>query len=59
MNAAAFILFGKVFIFSRFCSFLFRKCIPLPSLSDIDSLQDIVPELKISTRSVTVDTLTG
>ena len=56
MNTVAFILFGKVFIFSRFCSFPFRKCIPLPSLSDIHILRDSVPDLNISTRSVTVDT---
>ena len=56
MNTVAFILFGKVFIFSRFCSFPFRKCIPLPSLSDIHILRDNVPDLNISTRSVTVDT---
>ena len=56
MNTAAFILFGKVFIFSHFCSFPFRKCIPLPSLSDIDILRDSVPDLKISIRSVTFDT---
>ena len=43
-NIAAFILFGKVFIFSRFCSFPFRKCVPLPSPSDIDILQDSVPD---------------
>ena len=35
INTVVFILFGKVFIFSRFCSFSFHKCIPLPSLSDI------------------------
>ena len=56
MNTVAFILFGKVFIFSHFCSFPFRKCIPLPSLSDIHILRDSVPNLNISTRSVTVDT---
>ena len=56
MNTVAVILFGKVFIFSCFCSFPFRKCIPLLSLSDIDTLQDSVPDLKIYTRSVTVDT---
>ena len=56
MNTGAFILFGKVFIFSHFCSFPFRKCIPLPSLSDIDILRDSVPDLKISIRSVTFDT---
>ena len=50
MNTFAFILF------SRFCSFPFRKCIPLPSLSDIHILRDSVPNLNISTRSVTVDT---
>ena len=56
MNTVAFILFGKVFIFSHFCSFPFRKCIPLPSLSDIHILWDSVPNLNISARSVTVDT---
>ena len=56
MNTVAFILFGKVFIFLRFCSFSFRKCIPLPNLSDIDTLQDSVSDLKISARPVTVDT---
>ena len=40
INTVACILFGKVFIFSRFCSFPFRKCITLPSLSDIDILRD-------------------
>ena len=55
-NIVAFILLGKVFIFSRFCSFPFRKCLPFPSLSDINILRDSVPDLKISTRSVTVDT---
>ena len=55
INTVAFILFGKVFIFSRFCSFPFRKCIPLPSLSDIDISRDGVLDLKISTRSVTDD----
>ena len=56
MNTGAFILFGKIFIFSHFCSFPFRKCIPLPSLSDVDILRDSVPDLKISIRSVTFDT---
>ena len=56
MNTVAFILFGKVFIFLCFCSFPFRKCIPLPSLSDIGILWDSVPNLKVSTRPVTVDT---
>ena len=56
MNIVAFILFGKVFIFSRFYSFPFRKCIPLPSLSDINILRDSVPDLKVSTRSVIFDT---
>ena len=55
INTVAFILFGKVFIFSRFCSFPFRKCIPLLSLSDIDISRDGVLDLKISTRSVTDD----
>ena len=56
MNTVAFILFGKVCIFSRFWSFPFRKCVPLPSLTDIDILRDSVPDLKISTNLVTVDT---
>ena len=43
-------------IFSRFCWFQFCRCIPLPSLSDINILRDNVPDLNISTRSVTVDT---
>ena len=46
MNTVAFILFGKV-IFSRFCSFPFRKCIPLLNLSDTDILRDSIPDLKI------------
>ena len=50
MNTAAFILFGNVFIFLRFCSFPFRKCIPLSSLSDTDALRDSVPDLKIGDR---------
>ena len=32
------------------------KCVPLPSLSDIDILWDSVLDLQISTRSVTVNT---
>ena len=56
MNTAAFILFGIVFVFLHFCSFPFRKCIPLSSLSEIDIFRDNVPDLKISIRSVTVDT---
>ena len=56
MNTIVFILFRKVFIFSRFCLFPFRRCIPLPSLSNIHILRDSVPDLNISTRSVTVDT---
>ena len=56
MSTVAFILCGKVFIFLRFSSFPFRKCIPRPSLSDIDTLWDSVPDLKISTRPVTVNT---
>ena len=56
MNTVVFIFFGKVFIFLRFCSFPFRKCIPLSILPDIIILRDSVPDLKISTRSVTVDT---
>ena len=52
----AFILFRKVFIFSGFCSFLFCKCKPLPSLTDIHILRDSVPDLNISSRSVTVNT---
>ena len=55
MNIVPLILFGKVFIFLRFCSFPFGKCIPLPSLSDIGILGDSVLDLKISTRSVTID----
>ena len=55
MNNVKFILFEKVFIFLLFCSLQFRKSIPLPSLSDIDILRDSVPDLKISTRLVTVD----
>ena len=56
MNTVAFILFEKGFIFTRFCSFPFRKCIPLPSLPDTNILQDSSPDLKIPTKSVTVDT---
>ena len=56
MNTVEFILFGKVFIFSRFCSFPFCKSMSLPSLSNIDILRDSVSDLKISTRSATVDT---
>ena len=59
MNTVAYILFRKVFIFSRFCLFTFRKCITLLSLSDIDILRDSVPNLKISTKSVTADISTG
>ena len=55
-NTDAFILCVKVFIFLRFGSFLFRKCIPLLSFSGIDTLRDSNPDLKISTRSVTVYT---
>ena len=55
MNSVALILFEKVFVFSLFCSFPFRKCISLPSLSDIHILLDIVPNLSILSRSVTVD----
>ena len=55
MNTAALILFGKIFIFSGFCSFPFRKCIPFPSLFDIRILRDSIPDLNISTRSVTVN----
>ena len=56
MKIFAFVLFWKVFIFSRFCSCPFRKCIAVPNLSDIDILRDSVPDLKFSTRSVTVNT---
>ena len=56
MNTAAFILSGKVFISLCFCSFPFRKCIPLLSLSDIDILPIAFRIKKIYTRSVTVDT---
>ena len=40
MNTAAFILFGKDFIFLCLCLFPFCKCIPLSSLSDNDILRD-------------------
>ena len=44
----------KGFYFLAYSSFSFCKCIPLPSLSKTDTLQDSVLDLKISTRSVTV-----
>ena len=57
MNTISFILCRKVFIFLlRSGSFPFCKCIPLPSLSNIDILWNSVLDLKISTRLVTVDT---
>ena len=56
MNTAAFILFGIVFVFLHFCSFPFRKRIPLSSLSETDIFRDNVPDLKIPIRSVIVDT---
>ena len=47
MNIVAFVLFAKIFISSRFCSFQFRKCIPPLSLFNIDILRDGVLDLKI------------
>lgn len=55
INTVAFISCGKVFIFLRFGSFLFRKCITLTSLSDIGILRDSVSDLKISIRSAAVN----
>ena len=57
IKTVAFILFGKDFIISRLCSFPFRKGIPLPSISDNDILRASVPDSKVSTRLVTVNTL--
>ena len=54
MNTVAFILFGKDFIFTCFCSFSFSQ-VHIPSFSDVSILWDSVPDLKISTRSVTVN----
>ena len=54
INTVASILCGKVLIFLRFGSFLFCKCIPLPSLSDIYILRDSVSDLKISNWSVII-----
>ena len=56
MNSVASIFCVEVFIFLCFASFPFCKCIPLLSLFDINILQDGVRDLKISTRSVTVNT---
>ena len=56
MNTIAYILLWKAFIFSRFCSFPFRK-LSLLSLSNIGILRDSVADLRISTRSITVNNL--
>ena len=54
INTVTLILCGKVFIFLRFSTFPFRKCIPLPNFFDIDILRESVVDLNISARSVGV-----
>ena len=41
--------------FLSFGSFSSGKCIPLPSLADIDILRDRVPDLRMSARLVTIN----